>query len=95
MIIQQSNGQNTYGPSGQASAIPEEKTPHAATAEKNAQSNGFITDRTELSAQALALSRSVPGATSPEEEQGQTKGQPPGQYNAGSGKSSSSINIHV
>ena len=102
MIIQ-SNGINTYGTTDQISQPPVGKLPTPPTEQKDNQANGFITDRTDLSAKSLALSRSVSSVGSTSEsgetkasEKGETKEEPvaapPPQAQT---QSASSINIRV
>ncbi|MDR3628802.1 MAG: hypothetical protein P4L42_00550 [Desulfocapsaceae bacterium] len=93
-MITSSNGLQTYGSSEQVLPPPEEKIATTATAEKDARSNGFITDKTELSARALALSRNIPAAGSASEQTPSNKETTSSGYKAGT-KPSSSINIHV
>jgi hypothetical protein len=66
MIIQ-SNGINAYSTTDQISQPPVEKQPAPPAEQKDTQANGFITDRTDISTKALALSRSVPAAGSTSE----------------------------
>jgi hypothetical protein len=82
MIIQ-SNGINAYSTTDQISQPPVEKQPAPPAEQKDTQANGFVTDRTDLSAKALALSRSVQSAGSTSEtgeakasEKGETKEEP-------------------
>jgi|GEM_PF-627409 len=93
----QASGLNTYGSSGQISPPPPEvNNSPARTSEKDDQGNGSITDRAELSAQALALSRNLSAAGSLSEQDQLKEGPlPPSQYKPGNGLPSSSINIHV
>ena len=102
MIIQ-SNSVNAYSTTDQISQPPVEKIPASPTEQKDIQSNGFVTDRTDLSAKALALSRSVSAAGSTSEqgeakasEQGETKEEPSLQYQPQTNpQPSPSINIRV
>ena len=93
----QASGLNTYGSSGQISPPPPEVNSNPARAsEKDDQGNGSITDRAELSDQALALSRNLSAAGSSSEQDQLKEGPlPPSQYQPGNGLPSSSINIHV
>jgi hypothetical protein len=82
MIIQPT-GIAAYSTNDQIFQPPAEKQPAPPAEQKDAQSNGFITDRTDISAKALALSRSVPAAGSTVEtgesqasEKGETKEEP-------------------
>ena len=71
-MIVQSSGPNTYGTTDQVSRPPVEKLPAPPTEQKDTQQNGLVTDRTDISAKALALSRSVQSVGS-SSEQGETK----------------------
>ena len=101
----QSNGINAYSTTDQISHPPAEKLPAPPTELKSAEGIGFITDRTDLSAQALALSKSVqsagissePGETRASEK-GETKEEPtpsPSPQIQTNQQSSLSINIRV
>ena len=108
-MITLSSGINAYSTTDQISRPPVENQAPPATEQQDAQSNGFITDRTDLSAKALALSKSVPPAGSSSEqgevkasEQGETQEEPASsvslqaQYGQQSSRQSSpSINIRV
>ena len=104
MIIQ-SNGINADGTTDQISQPPVGKLPTPPTEQKDNQANGFITDRTDLSAKSLALSRSVSSVGSTSEsgetkasEKGETKEEPvaaPPSQAQNSLPSASSINIRV
>ncbi len=108
-MITLSSGINAYSTTDQISRPPVENQAPPATEQKDNQSNGFITDRTDLSAKALALSKSVSPAGSTSEqgemkssEPGETQEEPasslppPAQYGLqASRQSSPSINIRV
>ncbi len=108
-MINLSSGINAYSTTDQISRPPVENQAPPATEQKDAQSNGFVTDRTDLSAKALALSKSVSAAGSTSEqgevkasESGETQEEPatslPPQAQYGrqfSRQSSPSINIRV
>lgn len=108
-MITLSSGINAYSTADQISRPPVENQTPPATEQQDTQANGFVTDRTDLSAKALALSRSVPPAGSSSEqgevkasEQGETQEEPTSslppqaQYGQQSSQQSSlSINIRV
>jgi hypothetical protein len=105
MIIQSNGINNAYSTTDQISQPPVGKLPTPPTEQKDNQANGFIADRTDLSAKALALSRSVPAAGSTSEsgetkasEKGETTEEPaaaPPPQAQNTPQSAASINIRV
>ena len=77
-MITLSSGINAYSTADQTYRPPVENQTPPAAEQQDTQSNGFFTDRTELSAKALSLSRSVPPAGS-SSEQGEVKGSEQGE----------------
>ena len=108
-MINLSSGINAYSTTDQISRPPVENQAPPATEQQGSPSNGFVTDRTDISAKALSLSRSVPPAGSSSDqvevkasEPGETQEEqvssvpPQAQYSQQSSQQSSpSINIRV
>ena len=104
-MINLSSGINAYSTTDQISRPPVENQAPPATEQQDSQSNGFVTDRTDLSAKALSLSRSAPPVGSSSEqgevktsEQGETQEEQAASVPAqaqSSQQSSPSINIRV
>ena len=96
-MIVQSYGIGAYSSTDQMPRPVTEKQPAQPTEQRDAEGSGFFADRTDLSAEALALSKNIRSAGAAS-EQGETREESPSTplpQTQNNQQSSPSINIRV